>query len=60
MQSINHIIAKEGNRLINPLLDKIFREWDRSYIILAHENIPDEQIPWEIIIIIAPDTPHIE
>ena len=32
----------------------IIRECERSYIIFAEENIPEEQIPWAIIIIILP------
>jgi hypothetical protein len=35
------------------------REWLRSYIILALENMPDEHRPCAIIIIIAPKIPHI-
>ena len=42
-----------------PLLHIILREWDRSYIILAQENIPDEQIPCAIMTIIAPLIPHV-
>ena len=32
----------------------IIREWVRSYIIFAQENIPEEHSPWATIIIIAP------
>jgi len=36
----------------------IIRECVRSYIILAHENIPDEQSPCATITIIAPFIDH--
>jgi hypothetical protein len=60
MQSINHIILIPGKKFRIPLLHMILREWARSYIILAQENIPDEQTPWAIITIIAPLIPHDE
>jgi len=43
-----------GNRLSLALFIIILREWDRSYIILAQLNIPEEQIPCATIIIILP------
>jgi len=36
------------------LLSIILRECERSYIILAHENIPEEHSPCANIIIIVP------
>ena len=50
----NQKIAILAKRFKFLLFNIIIREWDRSYIILAEENIPEEQIPWAIIIIILP------
>lgn len=41
-----------------PLFCTKFRECDRSYIIFADENIPEEQTPWATIITTAPLIPH--
>jgi len=43
-----------GNKFNFALFNIILREWERSYIIFAQENIPEEQIPWANIIIILP------
>jgi len=43
-----------GNRFNLALFSIILREWERSYIILAQENIPEEHTPWASIIIIVP------
>ena len=43
-----------GNKFNFALLSIILREWERSYIILAHENIPEEHNPCANIIIIVP------
>ena len=43
-----------GNRFNLALFNIILREWERSYIIFAHENIPDEHTPCANIIIMVP------
>jgi len=43
-----------GNRFKFALFNMILREWERSYIMFAHENMPEEQIPCANIIIILP------
>jgi len=43
-----------GNKFSLALLSMILREWERSYIIFAQENIPEEHSPWANIIIIVP------
>jgi len=43
-----------GNKFNFALFNIILREWERSYIILAQENIPEEQIPWANMMIILP------
>ena len=43
-----------GNKFNLALFNIILREWERSYIIFAHENIPEEHTPWANIIIIVP------
>jgi len=60
IHNINHIVANDGKILSVPLFIISLREWDRSYIILAQANIPDEQIPWAIMTIIPPVNPAIK
>ena len=58
IHSKNQNIDKLGKKFKFLLFIIIIREWVRSYIILAQENIPDEQTPWAIIIIIVPFIDH--
>ena len=55
---VNHIIEKNGIKFLCPEFNKNLRECERSYIIFAPLNIPDETKPWLSIIIIAPLSPH--
>jgi len=54
----NHNIEKKGIKFLYPEFNKNLRECDRSYIIFAPLNIPEETKPWLNIIIIAPFNPH--
>lgn len=58
MISKNQIKDKYGENLKLPPLKKYLRECERSYIIFAPKNIPEEQTPWATIIIMPPSTPH--
>jgi len=55
----NHISLRLGKIFRAPLFLMSLREWDRSYIILAQENIPDEHTPCAIMTTIAPQTPQL-
>lgn len=57
MHKINQKIVNLLNPLNNPLLTIKLREWDRSYIIFAALNIPEEVNPWANISHKPPTTP---
>lgn len=54
----NHQNVIEGKKVNNPLARYILRDLTVSYVILARENIHDEQSPWAISIAKAPCHPH--
>ena len=54
MHNKNQNLDIIGNKFNFALFNIILRECERSYIILAQENIPEEQTPWANIIIIVP------
>lgn len=56
----NHQNVIDGNRVISPLVIYMPRELTVSYVILAKENMQDEQRPWAISIINAPCHPQTE
>lgn len=53
----NQIKLKKGTQLKFPLLNNKFREWERSYIVLAPANIPGDTSPCANIIHKIPDKP---
>lgn len=55
--NINHQNTILGDIEINPLKDKIFREWYLIYMSFTSKNNADEDKPWAIIIRILPNIP---
>lgn len=54
----NHQKVIDGNSLNSPFVIYILRDWVVSYLMLAKENIHEEQRPWAINIESLPCHPH--
>lgn len=56
--SRNHIRVRFGAIINRPFVRIILRVWFISYVIFAKQNIPEDTIPWAIIISSAPIIPQ--
>ena len=54
----NHQNVIDGKSASSPLVTYILRDWVVSYLMLARENMQDEQSPWAINIETLPCQPH--